>query len=759
MAGGEPLVDGVMDAIGANSPAKKGIDAGQFMGEGIIQGMNSMTASVRATATFIGNAMVDGIVVSIRSGESRLGAAIRALISSGLAAAREAAETASPSKATMRIGRDLVSGLALGIKMNSQQASRAMSKMVEAALYSGRRTAMEMKWDLADARDAVAAAEKSLREAMKEGSAREVAAAQRAVARAKLAEADAAAAQQLVRLEKLQERFDKLWSRIQDIKDKREAGRKSLVDLFRERFGEPSEFSRAYDAASLSADRAIGLFDNFAEVIRQRFAGIKGGQKDELLKFIRRSTKQLVDLINERDEVLKRLEVARINLARAEAVQKDLQDFLRKPLGEPSELDKALNTANMTVDSVISLYDRLSKVIEQRFTSSVRDDKGNIVEQFSDAGKALLATLEAESRRLVALVKRRDDVLQRLAEAEKRLDELTQARANMASTIRSTFQNLFKADSDIGSAELYIRGLNQRLNATKDFIRGIEALRARGLDEGLLRELIEAGPERSRALVGALAGASDAQLAEINAIRDAGMGLSDAYAEYAADVTYGDEIESATKAVGELRTERDNILAEMAQIVAGIEKTMEELAASTGEGSVAAAQAIVDGLESRYDAIIAAMDTITQGLFDVLNPLTDAAYDIGKGAMENMLTTLAKGARKVLRQTQQVSQAIADMMAKAMGTKAVQIEIPKNLLKQLDTAAKGQKVKVTRPVPVASAAQRSLEAYETVFQSGAVQVQVTVGSGEGTAEVKAAVQAAIVEAMEKVNREAANARR
>ena len=751
--GGEVMSEGVFEGIDARSPSRKAIEAAGRVGEGLVVGLSDMHASVRSAATVLGNELINGLVNTVNAGKGRVSAAVRGLVSAGLAAGREAAEVRSPSRVTMRLGNQIARGLAIGISMSSGEAAISMRNMVTKALDAGRRAALEYQWNLADARDSLAGAEKSLREAIKEGDAREIARARRDVARAKIAVVEAKAAQDLERLDKLQDRFEKLWDRIQKIRAAREDGRQSLISLFRRRFGEPSEWQDFNQAAGMATRDAINMFDRLENVIKQRFAGIKGGQRSELLKLLRSETRALVRLIRERDEVLKQLEVANINLTRAKESQAEVAALMREPLGEPSELQKALNTANMTVDSVIALYDRLSAVIEKRFTSAVRDSDGNIVEQFSDTGKALLASLEAESRRLVALVKRRDDVLARLAEAEKKLDELTQQRNNMAKTVRDSIANIFKSDTSVGSAELYIRGLNQRLDATRDFIRGIEKLRSRGLEEGLLRELTEAGPERGRALVAALSGATDAQLDEINRLRSAGDLLADTYSEYVADVTYGDEIESALDAVSKLRVERDNILQEMADIVAGIEKTMADLAASTGEGSVDAAQAIVDGLESKYDEIIAAMENITQGLFDTLSPLTDASFDIGKGAADNLLLGLQKRARKLLEETQRIAQAIANMMAEAMGTKAPTIKIPAKLMKDLQVAESKKK---STPAPIPNASTRP----STVISSGAVQVKVDIaGTSANAPEISAAVQNAVRQALEQVARDAANARR
>jgi hypothetical protein len=135
--GGQAAVDGANDGAGTSSPSTKTTLTGRFIGQGLVKGLESMEISVRATAEFIGDAMVDGIVLSINYGGSRLNAAIRALIAAALQAAKDAAVITSPSKATQEIGNQLVAGLTLGIEQSTPQVADAATGMIRSLRDSG----------------------------------------------------------------------------------------------------------------------------------------------------------------------------------------------------------------------------------------------------------------------------------------------------------------------------------------------------------------------------------------------------------------------------------------------------------------------------------------------------------------------------------------------------------------------------------------------------------------------------------------------
>lgn len=127
---------------------------------------------------------------------------------------------------------------------------------------------------------------------------------------------------QLRRLGKLTERLNEINAEIEAVQDRmaaREDARKSLAAFMERRFGESSDFEKAYNAAEIGVDQAIQLFDDFEEMVRARLDGYEEGMADPIVEYLRTQTQSLVDLINKREALRPRLEAA----------QKDLEDLLK----------------------------------------------------------------------------------------------------------------------------------------------------------------------------------------------------------------------------------------------------------------------------------------------------------------------------------------------------------------------------------------------------------------------------------------------
>lgn len=127
---------------------------------------------------------------------------------------------------------------------------------------------------------------------------------------------------ELRRLGRLTERLNEINAEIEAVQDRmaaREDARKSLAAFMERRFGQSSDFEKAYNAAEIGVDQAIQLFDDFEEMVRARLDGYEEGMADPIVEYLRTQTQSLVDLINKREALRPRLEAA----------QKDLEDLLK----------------------------------------------------------------------------------------------------------------------------------------------------------------------------------------------------------------------------------------------------------------------------------------------------------------------------------------------------------------------------------------------------------------------------------------------
>ncbi|MGW1134429.1 phage tail tape measure protein [Streptomyces griseoluteus] len=143
------------------------------------------------------------------------------------------------------------------------------------------------------------------------------------------------------------------------------------------------------------------------------------------------------------------------------------------------------------------------------------------------AGKSLSASTAKASAKLQALAKQRDSVASRLAEAR-------QAAADQKKTA-SDFLGLSNL-TDATSAAQVISGLQGRQATAKGFQATISKLSKRGLSQDLVSQLVAMGPDSS--LAGVVAGASKAQIKQLNALAKSGAKLSTSYGRTMADAMY-----------------------------------------------------------------------------------------------------------------------------------------------------------------------------------------------------------------------------
>lgn len=110
------------------------------------QGLNRWGAEVGAKMLQIGRDMISGLIRGIMTGGPSLGAALTGLMNTGVAAAKKAIDSNSPSRVFMEIGTYIGDGLAIGIEGGKGKVAAATRKLTESA----RKAAEEVKSLLAE---------------------------------------------------------------------------------------------------------------------------------------------------------------------------------------------------------------------------------------------------------------------------------------------------------------------------------------------------------------------------------------------------------------------------------------------------------------------------------------------------------------------------------------------------------------------------------------------------------------------------------
>ena len=221
--------------------------------------------------------------------------------------------------------------------------------------------------------------------------------------------------QAMDKLAKLREQIEKLEAQ----RDERMEAGKTFAKSIADRFGEPSEFDRAYAAAEVTVDQAIQLFDRYSELIRQRFTGLEDqGGADYTVAVLEKRTAALIKLIKERDAIRERLNQAEKDLEelvnKRKELEKRLADSIRgffKPSGKISSADEYITGLKQRVAATKKYMDDVA-ALQKRGVSQGTIDQ--ILEMGVESGGALAAALanasDAQLQQVNALTAQSEDM-------------------------------------------------------------------------------------------------------------------------------------------------------------------------------------------------------------------------------------------------------------------------------------------------------------------------------------------------------------
>ena len=228
--------------------------------------------------------------------------------------------------------------------------------------------------------------------------------------------------------------------------------------------------------------------------------------------------------------------------------EKALEDFLRN-------LDKLQQHIN---DLKTKLYDMTKQWFgmrselergllgEEGFTaskSSIANTSKQIMELLMGLGDFRGAyAVQENTKMLLRLADARDEIAEKLRDAETKLKEAIRQRDDFASEIRQQsidFVNALKLEEEevesiqridgegvsgylvtkTKETESFLEAQRKRLDDLREFQNRINSLAAKGLDKGLLEQLVKAGPDQALVVLRQLDEGGAAVIAEVNAIQ------------------------------------------------------------------------------------------------------------------------------------------------------------------------------------------------------------------------------------------------
>lgn len=544
-------------------------------------------------------------------------------------------------------------------------------------------------------------------------------------------------------LEAVQAEVAKAKEALEDAIKSREEGAASFVQMLAEPFGEPSELNTALSSAEASVSSIIGMYDKIVEAVNKRYEGIDPSGKNALLESLKNQTQQLVDLARQRDAVAKDLEKAQEALAEAISSRKSgagsIAEVLKSSFGQSSELAKALSEGEATADSIISMYERLVEAIEARYAG------------IDPSGKSVLLTaLENQTKRLLELVKKRDEASQALAEAQKYLDSVLAKQSEMKSSVTGSMKSYATALANLSSGNadntikvvktatgLVITQMKQgsqgvqsitdqlktRLQSIKDFAMNIRSLLSQGLNKEYIQQLLTAGPEAAGATAALLASAGNEQINEINNLYSAINTESEAFGVQMADTFYGNAVAMAQAMVAGAKAEYNSIIAEMTRIKDGITQTLSPLSVLGTNLGTDLAQGLVDSTQAKYDLIMKQMKKINDDIAEQLKPLRSLGTNIG--------TDLAQGLYDALKAKEAALIALAKSIADQIAMYMMQAMASIGAMQQAQASAAAQAAAASAAAAKAAAAASAAKSATTVTS--------TVVTGEGDSKTNTVV--------------------
>jgi hypothetical protein len=346
---------------------------------------------------------------------------------------------------------------------------------------------------------------------------------------------------------------------------------------------------------------------------------------------------QLESVSAQLDDAKKALDTA---LADRAAGAKKLTDVLTSRFGEPSELNKVLNSATTTVDGVIGMYDNLVDAVNQRFAGIDPAAKDAVIKNLQGLTDALVTQVrkrEAATKKLEIAQKNLDDLLAKQAEfRNSTTDSLKSyasaladisgntASATIAVTKTATGLVITQTKTATSAVDSITKQMQDRLKGITDFSNNIQKLLASGLNQEYIKQLLGAGPEAAGQTAAALAGASADQLATINSLYTA--------------------IDTKSTAFGD------------------------QMATTFFDNGVKMAQGIVDATTQEIVAINATMADLTAQITKQLEPLKSLGTQVGKDLAQGLFDQLTAEKARLVALAQSIAAAVAAAMASALAS-------------------------------------------------------------------------------------------
>jgi DNA-binding transcriptional MerR regulator/chorismate mutase len=222
----------------------------------------------------------------------------------------------------------------------------------------------------------------------------------------------------------------------------------------------------------------------------------------------------------------------------------------------------------------------------------------------------LVRYVDKQTGRLLAAAKKRDAIVSKIAEAKKYASDLTSSTREGAS-----LSNLGLEPEQVSAGSIKA-GLAGKLAQIKQFTRYIDLLAKKGLARGLLRQILNMGPEAGYAYASALVGADKGTFKQINALQSQVDSSTTALGKSGADKLYDSGRNASKGFLTGLLSQEKSLEATMERLAKSMQKALRKAlgikspARAMIPDGVNTVRGVALGIEAGLPHVDRAMDTV-----------------------------------------------------------------------------------------------------------------------------------------------------
>ena len=414
-----------------------------------------------------------------------------------------------------------------------------------------------------------------------------------------------------------------------------------------------------------------------------------------------------------KDQATKYLAWAKDWSGKLDAAWTKINASMRRQFGELSEFQKAMRSGS--ISSVINMYNSTSTELQAAYGAMIKLANGNKkqIRQLRKDAESEESYLKQRSAQIVKLLRANEKLekqrekqletdtktldtkwVERLAEQTKNVEKATEDYSNANSELSDLVdeRNSF-VDDLMTSARSFVNGfelaqetiakytrldgvgsfslaeeqktksfkdtIKERLASLKEWWNGVAALRDRGLDEDLIKELVKAGPESSAEAVRELSQASGDVLSEVNQIQRELLAASQNMADDASDAWFNRDISQQSDVVAGLLA----IQTAAEEVYADLERQRDKELADL-ESSY---EGYNDAIGKQITENQAKITKLTKQMYDRLKTLRTEFRKSGILAVDGLIAGMEERETDVKRAATRIADILAKAMKKALG--------------------------------------------------------------------------------------------